>query len=131
MLAWNGMGIAFGVLALMIGWKRWLKVAPWAALCWAALAVWSVAFPMFEGSSGWVRLGLVTVNAWDMIILVAPLFVAWAVRKYAKLALALAAVATLLAYGMVAGQVPLVSFGGTLTVCAWMLTGVCAAAIKD
>ena len=77
-----GVGLSFFFLSLMVGWKRWLKAAPFVALGW--LVVLAVAFcQMPVKGRHFLSVGSVGFDVWDWFEFVAALFSAWLAEKLA------------------------------------------------
>lgn len=80
-LAWNGIGLAAFAGALLAGWKRLLKAAPWL------MAIWLVAFAAAQcscqvrGAHRWLPLGPVRINVMTCFMPVFALFAAWLHEK--------------------------------------------------
>ncbi|MBQ3289807.1 MAG: FtsW/RodA/SpoVE family cell cycle protein [Kiritimatiellae bacterium] len=81
-LAWNGAGVCAFVLAFMVGWKRWLKAAPFVFAGWAVLWVGAHSSPMVNGSHSFAVLGPVSVEVWAVFPFAAALLTAWVAKRY-------------------------------------------------
>ena len=42
---WLGIGFSAFAFGLILGWRRWMKAAPWLALGWLALFVIAICYP--------------------------------------------------------------------------------------
>lgn len=79
---WAGMGLTFAILVMMVGWRRWLKVAPFLALGWLAMFIVACLSPQVKHCL-FVRIGyvIVDVQAWSPFV--AALLLAWIAQKLA------------------------------------------------
>lgn len=81
-LAWNVIGLAALVGAIVVGWKRWLKEAPFVFIGWVAL--WFVAHmqQMVDGSCNIVRIGPIPLQVWSLFPVAFALLAAWLRDRY-------------------------------------------------
>lgn len=79
MVVFNLLGLVLGGCAVALGWKSWLKAAPFVALIWAGLVGYAAAQPPVNGSWGWVPTPIpgFSVDVWDFCPLVVGLTAAW------------------------------------------------------
>ena len=76
-LAWNGVGLAVFAAAWLMGWKRFLKAAPWLMAAWiVAIAAAQLSRPV-NGAHKWLSLGSLRVNVATCFMPVFALFWAW------------------------------------------------------
>jgi len=73
----NIAGIVLFAGAWALGWKRWLKAAPWLAMVWFALLVAALMGRPVNGAYRWVSLGVVRFNVQTWFWPLVALFVAW------------------------------------------------------
>ena len=81
-LVWNVLGLSAFVMAIIAGWKRWLKAAPFVFVGWVAL--WFVAHmqPVVDGSCNFVRMGPISLGVWPMFPVAFALLAAWFRKRY-------------------------------------------------
>ena len=77
---WMGIGLPCFLLAAMVGWRRWLKAAPFLALGWLALFVVAICSPQV-GHNLYARVGAVQLNVLVFCPLVVALLLAWIAEK--------------------------------------------------
>ena len=79
---WNVLGLTAFCMAIIVGWKRWLKVAPFVFVGWVAL--WSVAHmrEFVAGSSTIVLIGPISLEVWALFPVAFALLVAWLRQRY-------------------------------------------------
>ena len=77
---WMGIGLSCFFLAVMVGWRRWIKAAPWLAFGWLVLLVIAICSPQV-GHNLYVRVGAVQVNVLVLCPLVMALLLAWIAEK--------------------------------------------------
>ena len=77
---WLGIGFSAFALGVILGWRRWMKAAPWLALGWLALFVIAICSPQV-GHNLYVRMGAVQVNVLVLCPLVVALLLAWIAEK--------------------------------------------------
>ena len=82
MISWNAIGISLGAIAWKVGWKRWLKATPILLIGWVALFVYVATLPNDGGRFGWVGVGSIRFNVWELLPVVVAL---WAARISEKL----------------------------------------------
>ena len=79
-LCWLLIGGCLGGVAWSIGWRRWLKAAPYIAIGWLALVAYAASCPLVSGHWGWINLGCFRINVVDFLPVVFSLLVAWFVQ---------------------------------------------------
>ncbi len=78
MISCNAIGISLGAIAWKVGWKRWLKATPILLIGWVVLFVYAARLPLDGGRFGWVGVGAIRFNVWELL----PVMVAlWAARN--------------------------------------------------
>jgi len=77
MVAGNLTGLLLCGLSVAVGWRRWLKTAPLVCVAWIGLVAYAATLPTINGTWGWIPLGPLTFNVWEMCPLVIGLFSAW------------------------------------------------------
>lgn len=80
MVCWTLIGISLSALAYILGWRRWLKAAPYIALCWIGLAIYAATCPLIKGHWGWIRMGYIKINVMEFVPMVVALGAAYLVR---------------------------------------------------
>ena len=81
-VVWNVLGLsAFGV-AIIVGWKRWLKAAPFVFAGWVALWFVAHAQPVVDGSCNFVRMGPISLGVWSLFPVAVALLTAWLRKRY-------------------------------------------------
>ncbi len=80
-LAWNAIGFSAFVLAVMLGWKRWLKAAPFVAVGWIVACIVAFHSPSVNGDVI-LWLGSVRVEVFAFLPFVAALLMAWLSAKF-------------------------------------------------
>lgn len=81
---WLGIGFSVFALGLILGWRRWMKAAPWLALGWLALFVIAICSPQV-GHNLYARVGAVQVNQVNVLVfcpLAVALMLAWLAEKF-------------------------------------------------
>jgi cell division protein FtsW (lipid II flippase) len=79
---WNILGLtAFG-LAIIVGWKRWLKAAPFVFVGWVALWFAAHMRQLDDGSSTIVLIGPISLEVWALFPAAFALLVAWLRQRY-------------------------------------------------
>ena len=79
-VVWMGIGFSLFVLAAMVGWRRWLKAAPWLAVGWLAMFVIAICSPQVNNDL-YVRVGPVQLNVLAFCPLAVALLLAWVAEK--------------------------------------------------
>ena len=77
---WMGIGLSCFFLAVMVGWRRWLKAALWLALGWLAMYVVACCSPQVKHHL-FVRIGYLQVDVLAWCSLVVALLLAWIAEK--------------------------------------------------
>lgn len=79
---WNVFGLtAFG-MAIIVGWKRWLKAAPFVFVGWVALWFAAHMREFVAGSSTIVLIGPISLEVWSLFPVAIALLVAWLRQRY-------------------------------------------------
>lgn len=81
-VVWTGIGLSFFILAVMVGWRRWLKAAPFLAVGWLAMYVVACCAPQVRHHL-FVRIGCLNVDVMAWCSLVVALLLAWIAEKLA------------------------------------------------
>ena len=77
---WMSIGLLCFFLAVMVGWRRWLKAALWLALGWLAMYVVACCSPQVKHHL-FVRIGCLQVDVLAWCSLVVALLLAWIAEK--------------------------------------------------
>jgi cell division protein FtsW (lipid II flippase) len=103
--AWNVLGLTVFGMAIIAGWKRWLKAAPFVFAGWVAL--WLVAHvqSVVDGSSTFVRIGPVSLGVWSLFPVAFALLAAWLRNRYGERARRILFIAGIVAFVAVVAQV--------------------------
>ena len=81
-VVWNVVGIAAFYTATVIGWKRWLNVAPFLFEGWVALWFAAHMQQSVDGSSAIVQIGPISLDVWTLFPVSLALLVAWLRERY-------------------------------------------------
>ena len=101
-VVWLGIGVSVFGLAVMVGWRRWLKAAPWLAVGWLALFVIAIGSPQV-GHNLYARVGAVQLDIPVFCPLAVALLLAWIAEKLpGRRALGVLLVVAVVAVGMFA-----------------------------
>ncbi len=57
MVCWTVIGLVLGTCAYLLGWRRWVKAAPYVVLGWIGLVLYSATCPLVHGHWGWIVIG--------------------------------------------------------------------------
>ena len=79
---WMSIGLSCFFLAVMVGWRRWLKAAPFLAVGWLAMYVVACCSPQVRHHL-FVRIGCLNVDVMAWCSLVVALLLAWIAEKLA------------------------------------------------
>lgn len=82
MVCCTGLGLLAATSAYHLGWRRWLKTAPYAAALWAGLMAYSMFTFSDERHWRWVSLGYLNIDVLAFIPVVGSLAVASIVRFF-------------------------------------------------
>lgn len=82
MLGWTGIGLSLAICAYLIGWRRWLKAAPFIAIGWVGLLLYSTTCPLVNGHLGWINLGCFRINVLEFTPVVVSLAAAYIARAF-------------------------------------------------
>ena len=77
---WMGIGLSCFILAVMVGWRRWLKAAPFLAVGWLAMYVVACCSPQVKHYL-FIRIGHLNVNVMAWCSLAVALLLAWIAEK--------------------------------------------------
>ena len=99
--AWNVLGLSAFVMAIIVGWKRWLTAAPFVFAVWVAL--WFIAHmqPLVDGSSTFVHLGPISLGVWSLFPVAFALLAAWLRKRYGDRAKRILFVAGVVAFAAI------------------------------
>ena len=81
-VVWNMAGASAALLAVTAGWKRLLKAAPFLFAGWVALWMIACSQPVVDGSSGFVRIGPISLGVWSLFPVALALLAAWLRERY-------------------------------------------------
>ena len=81
-VVWNIIGIAAFYAAAVIGWKRWLKAAPFLFEGWVALWFAEHMQHIDGGSSTIVPIGPISLDVWALFPVALALLAAWLRERY-------------------------------------------------
>lgn len=76
-LTWNAIGIVFFAGAWALGWKRWLKAAPWLVVVWIGLLFMALMGRPINGAYRWVDIGPIRFNVQTLLWPIGALFAGW------------------------------------------------------
>ena len=79
---WNVFGLAAFVMTIIVGWKRWLKAAPFVFVGWVALWFAAHMRQLDDGSSTIVLIGPISLEVWALFPVAFALLVAWLRQRY-------------------------------------------------
>ena len=79
---WMSIGLSCLFLAVMVGWRRWLKAAPFLAVGWLAMYVVACCSPQVRHHL-FVRIGCLNVDVLAWCSLAVALLLAWTAEKLA------------------------------------------------
>ena len=79
---WNVLGLTTFCMAIIVGWKRWLKVAPFVFVGWVALWFAAHMRELVAGSSTIVLIGPISLEVWALFPVAFALLVAWLRQRY-------------------------------------------------
>jgi cell division protein FtsW (lipid II flippase) len=104
-LAWNVVGLAAFCLAVVLGWKRWLKAALVVFVGWIAL--WFIAHvqPLVDGSSTFVRIGPISLGVWSLFPVALALLAAWLRNRYGERATRILLIAGVVSFATVTAYI--------------------------
>lgn len=78
---WLCIGFSAFAFGLILGWRRWMKAAPWLGLGWLSLFIIAVCSPQV-GHNLYVRVWAVQLNVLGFCPLVVALLLAWIAEKF-------------------------------------------------
>lgn len=81
-VAWNVVGMTALCVAAVIGWKRWLKAAPFLFAGWVALWFAAHIRQSVDGSSAIVPIGPISLEVWALFPVAFALLAAWLRERY-------------------------------------------------
>lgn len=107
MVVFNLTGLLLGGGAVAVGWKRWLRTAPYILIAWVGLVCYAATQPPVNGSWVWISTGIpgLSVNVWDFCPLVIGLTAAWISWKFGMRPVLVMLVLALAMGGVLAGQI--------------------------
>ena len=79
---WNSLGLVAFVMATIVGWKRWLKSAPFVFAGWVILWFAAHMREFVAGSSTIVLIGPISLEVWSLFPVALALLVAWLRPRY-------------------------------------------------
>ena len=79
-VVWTGIGLSCFMLAVMVEWRRWLKVAPFLAVGWLAMYVVACCSPQVRHHL-FVNIGCLRINVMAWCSLAVALLLAWIAAK--------------------------------------------------
>ncbi len=79
---WNVFGLTTFGMAIIVGWKRWLKAAPFVFVGWVALWFAAHMREFVAGSSTIVLIGPISLEVWSLFPVALALLVAWLRQRY-------------------------------------------------
>ena len=79
-LCWTINTVLLAAVAYSLGWRRWLKAAPFIAFGWLGLVVYAATCPLVRGHWGWISVGCFRINVVEFLPVVFSLLVAWFVQ---------------------------------------------------
>ena len=79
---WNVLGLLMFGMAIIAGWKRWLRAAPFVFAGWVALWFVAHAQPVVDGSCNFVRMGPISLGVWSLFPVAFALLAAWLRKRY-------------------------------------------------
>lgn len=102
---WNVFGLTAFCMAIIVGWKRWLKVAPFVFAGWVALWFAAHMRELVAGSSTIVLIGPVSLQVWALFPVALALLVAWLRQRYGDQAKRILLIVGIAAFAAIAGRV--------------------------
>ena len=99
MLCWTVIGGCLATLAYSVGWRRWLKAAPFVTIGWTGLVFYALTCPLVNGHWGWISIGSIRINVLEFGPVVLSLFAAYLVRVFNCKAFAAVGMALLVIVG--------------------------------
>lgn len=79
---WNGLGLSAFVMATIVGWRRWLRSAPFVFAGWVILWFAAHMKEFVAGSSTIVLIGPISLEVWSLFPVALALLVAWLRQRY-------------------------------------------------
>lgn len=102
---WNILGLTAFCMAIIVGWKRWLKAAPFVFAGWVALWFAAHMREFVAGSSTIVLIGPVSLQIWALFPVALALLVAWLRQRYGGQAKRILLIVGIAAFAAIAGRV--------------------------
>ena len=100
-IVWNILGLSAFVMAITVGWKRWLKAAPFVFAVWVALWFIAHAQPVVDGSTTFVRLGPISLGVWSLFPVAFALLAVWLRKRYGDQAKRILLIAGVVAFASI------------------------------
>ena len=101
---WNVFGLTAFSMAIIAGWKRWLKVAPFVFVGWVVLWFAAHMREFVAGSSTIVLIGPVSLEVWSLFPVALALFAAWLRKRYGGQAKRILFIVGVVAVAVLAGR---------------------------
>lgn len=100
-VVWNVFGLSAFIMAIIAGWKRWLKAAPFVFAGWVALWFVAHAQTVVDGSCNFVRMGPISLGVWSLFPVAFALLAAWLRKRYGNHAKRILFIAGVVAFAVV------------------------------
>lgn len=102
---WNSLGLVAFVMATIVGWKRWLKSAPFVFAGWVILWFAAHMREFVTGSSTIVLIGPVSLEVWSLFTVAIALLVAWLRDRYGVQTKRILLIVGIAVFATIAGRV--------------------------
>ena len=102
---WNVFGMTAFYMAIIVGWKRWLKAAPFVFVGWVALWFAAHMRQLDDGSSTIVLIGPISLEVWALFPVAFALLVAWLRQRYGVQTKRILFIVGIAAFAAIAGRV--------------------------
>lgn len=100
-IVWNILGLSSFVMAIIVGWKRWLRAAPFVFAGWVALWFVAHAQPVVDGPCSFVRMGPISLGVWSLFPVAFALLAAWLRKRYGNHAKRILLIAGVVAFASI------------------------------